>query len=135
MIKENNVGGTNKFYLTVNKVMVSFLRTAKEGKRQEALEIKNKEKTHRKYLIGWVIQPNFFGVKKELGVSIGPRVGLAFGSRWADWMYCVSAQAKHLQEYTSYLSFPQMAPQAEAAPSWPRFYFNGRKIIFLPQLF
>lgn len=65
MLKENNVGDTNRFYLTVNKVMVSFLRTAKEGKRQDVLEIKNKEKTHRKYLIGWVTQPNFFGIRRN----------------------------------------------------------------------
>lgn len=69
------------------------------------------------------------------GVSIGPRAGIAFGGWLAEWMCCVSAQAKHLQEHKSYPHLLKWYPRQKQLHLGLEFYFNRRKIIFPPQLF
>ena len=88
MIKENNLGDTNKLYLTFHEA--DSLHSENCKMRQKAgsfYRIKKKEEKNRKYPIGW-----------------GHRVYLVWGEEaqswlgvWglADWIYRVSGQAEH----------------------------------------
>ena len=54
MSKDDNLGDTNKPYLTLHEVDSLLLENCKMGQKAGSFyRIKNKEETNRKYLIGW----------------------------------------------------------------------------------
>ena len=78
MIKEDNLGDTNKPYLTLHKVDSFYPKKCKKGQKAGSSDrIKKKEqgKTNRKYLIGWSLIVCLVWTER-------PRLGLASG----DWL-------------------------------------------------
>lgn len=103
-----------KLYLPL-RAAVSFWKTAKWGRRQEAFmgqQVKNKEETKKKHLISGGHLVNLTGGEKA-------QSWLRFG----DWLigYTVSGQAQHFLGHRSYLPkfwLVDVAPGAGESPSW-----------------
>lgn len=57
VIKEDNLGDTNKLYLTLHEVDKFHLENCKMGLKERKMyrlkKIKNKEEKYKKHLIGW----------------------------------------------------------------------------------
>lgn len=99
MIKEDNLGITNKLYLALHEVDSFHSKSCKMGQKKGNFDrIKNKEqgKTNRKYLIGWD-HIALFGVRSS-------RVGLALRG-WQTGYPAFLVKWNILQGHKSYRSF------------------------------
>lgn len=96
MIKDN-LGDTNKLYLTLNEVSI-FIWTTAKWKVKSFYRIKNKEQKKRKIENNWLAGATQSTCLERERPDLAWRLGI-------EHTYCVSGQRKYLQGQESLLSF------------------------------
>lgn len=133
MIIKDNLGDTNKLYLTLHEVDSPLSENRKAGQkagRFYRIRTKEPKRTKRKYLTSWVHMVNLVWGEKEQSKYKGRQWLGNWG--WTDWTCCFWSSGNFTGTPQSYLSSDLLTwhPGSCCSILGLEFYFNRKKIIF-----